>query len=102
MKEHTVKPNVAAALLIVAVSLTTAGAAEAARVRVVRTRPARVRVTVRPGFPIRRTLPAVIVRPGVAVRVVPRAYLAPVVFGAALLSFMYQVQSSLVVGNPCV
>ena len=80
------KSRVSAALLIVAVSLTMAGVAEAARVRVVRPRPARVRVTVRPGFPIRRTLPNVVVRPGVTVRVAPRAYLAPVVFGAVVVS----------------
>jgi hypothetical protein len=61
--------------------------AEAARVRVVKTRAhPRVRVTVHTGFPIHRTLPAVVVRPGVAVRVAPRAYLAPVVFGAAVVA----------------
>jgi hypothetical protein len=42
----------------------------------------RVRVTVRPGFPLHRTFPNVIVRPGPVVRVAPRVYLAPVVFGA--------------------
>ena len=80
------KPRVVAALMILTLSLTAAGVAEAARVRVVRPRPARVRVTVRPGFPIRRTLPAVVVRPAPVVRVAPRAYLAPVVFTAAVVA----------------
>ena len=54
-----------------------AGVAEAARVRVVHTRTrARVTVTVRPGFPLHRTLPAVVVRTGPVIRVAPRAYLA--------------------------
>src|SRR5213595_3682020 len=69
-----------------AVILSTAGGAEAARVRVVHTRGHRVRVTVRPGFPIHRTLPEVIVRPGVAFRVAPRVYLAPVMFTAAVVA----------------
>jgi hypothetical protein len=59
---------------------------EAARVRVVHTRGHRVRVTVRPGFPIRRTLPEVVIRPGVAFRVAPRVYLAPVIFTAAVVA----------------
>ncbi len=57
----------------------------AAKVRVRRGPAGRVHVTVRPGFPIHRTLPAVVVR-GPAVRVVPRLYLAPVVFGAAVVA----------------
>ena len=40
----------------------------------------------RPGFPIRRTLPEVIIRPGVAFLVAPRVYLAPVVFTAAVVA----------------
>lgn len=76
------KPRVAAALLIL--SLATAGVAEAARVRVVHPRTARVRVVVHPGFPLRRTLPAVVVRPGPVVRVAPRVYLAPVAFTAVV------------------
>ena len=64
-----------------------AGVAEAARVRVVHTRTrARVTVTVRPGFPLHRTLPAVVVRTGPVIRVAPRAYLAPVVFGAVVVA----------------
>jgi len=74
------------AVLTVAVILSTVGVSEAARVRVVRTRGHRVRVTVRPGFPIRRTLPEVVIRPGVVVRVQPRLYLAPVVFTAAVVA----------------
>ena len=59
--------------------------------RVVRTRTrrghvTRVRVTVRPGFPIRRTLPNVVVRSGPVVRVTPRVYVAPVAFTAAVLA----------------
>jgi hypothetical protein len=75
--------RIAIALLIVTSFLPLADAH--ARVVRVRPRPARVRVTVRPGFPIRRTLPAVVVRPGV-VRVAPRAYLAPVAFGAVVVA----------------
>jgi hypothetical protein len=63
-----------------------APASEAARVRVRHTG-RRTTVTVHSGFPIRRTLPAVYVRaPRVAVRVTPRVFLAPVVFGAAVVS----------------
>lgn len=62
-------------------------AAEAARVRVVRKGPhGRTKVTVRTGFPIRRTLPAVVVRPGPVVRVAPRVYLSPLVFGAVVVA----------------
>jgi hypothetical protein len=68
-----------ASFFVIALLLATA-AADAARVRVVH-RPHRTRVTVRAGFPLHRTLPHVHVRaPRVAVRVTPRAYLAPVVF----------------------
>jgi hypothetical protein len=59
--------------------------ASAARVRVHRGPAGRVHVTVRPGFPIHRTLPAVVVR-GPVVRVAPRAYLAPVTFGAVVVA----------------
>jgi hypothetical protein len=60
-------------------------AAEAARVRVVRKGPhGRTRVTVRTGFPIRRTLPTVVVRPAPVVRVAPRVYLAPLAFAAVV------------------
>jgi hypothetical protein len=80
------KQRIVTTMLTVAVILSTAGVADAARVRVVHTRGHRVRVTVRPGFPIRRTLPEVVVRPGVAFRVAPRVYLAPVVFTAAVVA----------------
>lgn len=73
----------AIAILIV---LSLANIAEARRVRRVVVRGPRVRVTVRPGFPIRRALPNVVVRPGVTVRVAPRVYLAPVVFTAAVVA----------------
>lgn len=74
------KRLIAIAILIV---LSLANIAEARRVRRVVVRGPRVRVTVRPGFPIRRALPNVVVRPGAVVRVAPRVYLAPVVFTAA-------------------
>ena len=63
-------------------------AAEAARVRVTKKGPRgrRTTVTVRTGFPIRRSLPTVVVRPAPVVRVAPRAYLAPVVFGAVVVA----------------
>jgi hypothetical protein len=78
-----VKRLFAIAILIV---LSLANIAEARRVRRVVVRGPRVRVTVRPGFPIRRTLPNVVVRPGAVVRVAPRMYLAPVVFTAAVVA----------------
>jgi hypothetical protein len=63
-----------------------ASSADAARVRVVR-RPHRTTVTVRNGFPLHRPLPHVYVRaPRVAVRVAPRVYLPPVVFGATVVA----------------
>jgi len=68
------------------VALAIGGTAEARRVRRVVVRGPRVRVTVHPAFPLRRTLPAVVVRPGPVVRVAPRVYLAPVVFTAAVVS----------------
>jgi hypothetical protein len=80
-----VKRSLSVALLSVLI-LTTA--AEAARVRVTKKGPRgrRTTVTVRTGFPIRRTLPTVVVRPAPVVRVTPRAYLAPVVFGAVVVA----------------
>ncbi|MGZ5445656.1 MAG: hypothetical protein ACXW5U_24930 [Thermoanaerobaculia bacterium] len=68
--------------------LVLATAADAARVRVTKRGPRgrRTTVTVRTGFPIRRTLPAVVVRPAPVVRVAPRAYLAPVAFGAVVVA----------------
>lgn len=80
------KKAITIALLSFAVLLPFASESEAARVRVVRTRPrARVRVTVHTGFPIRRTLPTVVVR-GPVVRVAPRVYLGPVAFTAVALA----------------
>ena len=74
------------ALLAAAVGLPITEDAEArARVRT-RRGVTRVRVTVRPGFPIRRTLPTVVVRPVPVVRVAPRVYLPAVVFGAAVVA----------------
>lgn len=74
------------ALSIVAFAATLASAADAARVRVVH-RGHRTRVVVHRGFPIHRTLPHVYVRaPRVAVRVTPRVYLSPVVFGATVVA----------------
>jgi hypothetical protein len=65
--------------------LPVATAASAARARVVH-RGHRTRVVVHRGFPVRRTLPRVVVRsPGVAVRVTPRVFLPPVVFGATVV-----------------
>lgn len=73
---------------LLALFLLATATAEAARVRVTHKGPRgrRTTVTVRSGFPIRRTLPAVVVRPAPVVRVVPRAYLAPVAFGAVVVS----------------
>lgn len=63
-----------------------ADSAFAARVRVRRGPAGRVHVTVRRDFPIRRTLPHVVVRPAPVVRVTPRVYLAPVAFGAVVVT----------------
>jgi hypothetical protein len=65
-----------------------ATAAEAARVRVTKKGPRgrRTTVTVRTGFPIKRNLPHVVVRPAPVVRVTPRAYLATVAFGAVVVA----------------
>jgi len=66
--------------------LTLGAAAEAARVRVVH-RPHRTVVTVHRGFPIRRTLPRVVVRtPVVAFRVAPRVFLPPLVFRSVVVA----------------
>ena len=82
------KKATAIALLSALVILPMSRQAEAARV--VRVRRAghvtRVRVTVRPGFPIRRTLPTVVVRPGAAFLVAPRVYLGAAVFGAVVVA----------------
>lgn len=59
----------------------------ARRVRVVHRGPHRTTVVVRRGWPLRRALPVVVVRPArVVPRVVAAAYLAPVVFTAAVVT----------------
>jgi hypothetical protein len=76
------------ALLAVASILSLVPETEAARRVVVRTRTPRgmrTRVVVRPGFPIRRTLPNVVIRTGV-VRVAPRVNLGAVAFTAVTLA----------------
>ena len=70
-------------LFVAAIALVLfAHTADAARVRVTHKGPRgrRTTVTVRTGFPIHRTLPAVYVRPAPVVRVTPHVYLSPVVF----------------------
>ncbi|HVR38935.1 MAG TPA: hypothetical protein VMU84_07545 [Thermoanaerobaculia bacterium] len=76
-----------AILLAVALVLPIATESQAARVRVVKRNGhvTRVRVTTRPGFPIRRTLPTVVVRP-VTFRVAPRVYLGAVAFTAVAIA----------------
>ena len=76
------KQKIFVALLITAIVLPL----EAARARVRRGPAGRTRVTVTAGFPIRRTLPTVVVRPAPVVRVAPRVYLSPVVFTAAVVA----------------
>lgn len=77
------KKGIVLALVLSIVSLSQA---EAVRVRV-RSGPRRTTVVVSRGFPLRRTLPTVVVRtPGVAVRVAPRVYLAPIVFTGVVLT----------------
>ena len=74
-----------AATLAVLSFLSVIPGAEARRVRVVHRGP-RATVVVRTGFPLRRPLPLVAVRaPLVAVRVTPRVFLPPVVFGAVVV-----------------
>ncbi|MEO8276890.1 MAG: hypothetical protein ABI639_11775 [Thermoanaerobaculia bacterium] len=73
-----------AVALFAALSLFTAVPSEAARVRVLRTHSV---VRVHRGFPIRRVLPRVYVRrPRVAFRVAPRRFLAPLTFGAVVVT----------------
>jgi len=77
--------------LLVALLLTAfvAVETEAARRVVTRTRTprgVRTRVVVRPGFPIRRTLPNVVIRTGPVVRVAPAVYLGAVAFTAVTLA----------------
>ena len=69
-------------LLLLAVS----SVAEAVRVRVGRPRH-RVAIRVHAGFPLHRRLPHVYVRhPRVVVRVAPKSFLPPVVFGASVMA----------------
>lgn len=77
--------NAFAIALLTALVVLPADAARVTRTRVTRHGVTRTRVTVRPGFPIRRTLPTVVVRPA-TIRVAPRVYLAPVVFTAAVVA----------------
>jgi hypothetical protein len=88
--EHPIdmKKAVIAALLSAAVLLPFAPDSDAARVVRVRKgrHVTRVRVTTRPGFPIRRTFPTVVVRPGPVVRVAPRVYLGAVAFTAVRIA----------------
>ncbi|MEO8378377.1 MAG: hypothetical protein ABI779_01815 [Acidobacteriota bacterium] len=77
------------ALLGIASILSFVPSTEAARRVVVRTRTprgTRTRVVVRPGFPLRRTLPNVVIRTGPVIRVAPRVYLGAVAFTAVTLA----------------
>ena len=66
------------ALFVMATALVPVVTVEAAHI-------ARVQPAARPEFPIRRHLPAAVVRPTHRVIVRPRAYLAPVEFGAVIV-----------------
>jgi len=78
--------NTLIATLIAGSTLLSGTDALAARVVVRRNaRVTRVHVTVHPGFPLRRTFPDVVVRTA-TVRVAPRVYVAPVVFGARIVT----------------
>ncbi len=73
--------------VLAVVALSVAAPAFAARARVRRGPHGRAVVVVHRGFPLRRTLPVVVVRPArVAVRVVPRLFLAPVVWTAVVVA----------------
>ncbi|HEV7765007.1 MAG TPA: hypothetical protein VGQ76_08405 [Thermoanaerobaculia bacterium] len=78
------KRTFAVALLVV-LAVAELHAARVTRVRTHRGRVTRVHVAVRPGFPIRRTLPNVVVRHGV-VRVTPRVYLGATAFTAVAIA----------------
>jgi hypothetical protein len=78
--------RVFAIALAVCVVLSLAVETQARVVRVRRGPAGRVRVVTRPGFPIRRTLPTVVVRTGPVVRVAPRVYLGAVAFTAVALA----------------
>lgn len=71
--------------LLVVLAAAELQAAKVTRVRTRRGHVTRVHVSVRPGFPIRRTLPNVVVRPA-TVRVTPRIYLGAATFTAVALA----------------
>src|SRR5690242_6187029 len=79
--------TIVSSILSAAVLLPIALPASAARVVRVHTnaRGTRTRVVVHQGFPIARTLPDVVVRNSIAVRVSPHVYLAPVAFRATVV-----------------
>lgn len=79
------KRTLIASTLILGFVLSFVPQTEAAR-RDRRVRVTRTRVVVRPGFPIRRTLPQVVIRPAPVVRVTPRVYLGPVAFAAVAVA----------------
>jgi len=95
------KKAIVIALLGGASFLSLASDVQAARVvvrRGPRGRVTRVRVTTHAGFPIRRTLPTVVVR-GPVVRVAPRVYLSPLVFGAVVVASLPPAPSRSWVGS---
>jgi hypothetical protein len=100
-KESTLKNRSILGVLVLAVFVVSiAVPADAARVRVKRGPRGRVtKVTVTRGFPLRRPLPAVVVRPGPVIRVAPRAYLAPVVFGAVVVASLPDPQQRVWTGS---
>ncbi len=78
--------RVVAIALAAFVVLSLAVETQARVVRVRRGPAGRVRVTTRPGFPIRRTLPNVVIRTGPVVRVAPRVYIGAVAVTAVALA----------------
>jgi hypothetical protein len=87
MQEEDRMKRIVLALLLANGLVPLASPAHAARVRVVHRGHARTRVVITRGFPLRRTLPVVVVRPVRGTIVVrPRAYLAPVVWAATVVS----------------
>jgi hypothetical protein len=79
--------NRSIAATVVAATLLLPAVAHARVVRVhTNARGTRVRVTSRPGFPIHRALPDVVIRSGAAVRVQPRVYVGSVAFGAVVVA----------------
>jgi hypothetical protein len=80
-----VNRTIASALFAATLVLPFASTSQAARVRI-RTNSVRVHVNVHAGFPIRRVLPEVIVRPAGVIRVEPRAYIAPIAFREVIVT----------------